>query len=597
MNTLDRRTFLATVSCSMAGFASAPLFPVQLNLSEFAGQCLEDSHNNLPVCWLDIAAPFIVEDAELGIHSEIVLTSNTFAGSAGHVESENATEYEIYLYDASGQAVGTNGLARRIVVKALNTTVIPVRELIGEQTKFWGGLKIRLRPAGQQKLHATDLFSSAFVRWYTAQSFDAIHANPDPLQWQTSDSYFYSMPFPALDQYECVFSLFNPNNISSAGELTATDSLGKRIASRRYELKPHASLLFDVNAGKVISNPWSSDKTAKPGTGGLLSVVNDSGTAKGFGFMMIRRNAQKRFSVEHMIHQSVFKQTPPVAPFDDKNQFKAKNVLYTPLLFHNKKLTANNEHLTLESRFHLGAGLPLEESLWLYPFAVNAKGEAVWSALADPKITRALPEQTERGVIRLKAHQSCMLDFNQLSLPIGFSSGGLAVAVSPDTNHTLFKVEVRIPEWNAHAFTHFRPGLRSARLYQKPKERGGLATDYITSGARITRRNQTITFDELICVINIDDRGLEARPKLELFGSKGLAARIALKPIPPFACHQFLLTEVLEGDGNNELLSLRLVDDQATLLMSVVHIDHQRRDIALDHGSDRFSTFQDFICQ
>jgi hypothetical protein len=33
------------------------------------------------------------------------------------------------------------------------------------------------------------------------------------------------------------------------------------------------------------------------------------------------------------------------------------------------------------------------------------------------------------------------------------------------------------------------------------------------------------------------------------------------------------------------------------LLMSVMRVDHERRDIVLDHGSDRFSTFQDFVCQ
>jgi len=31
--------------------------------------------------------------------------------------------------------------------------------------------------------------------------------------------------------------------------------------------------------------------------------------------------------------------------------------------------------------------------------------------------------------------------------------------------------------------------------------------------------------------------------------------------------------------------------------MSAVHLDHERRDLALDHGSDRFSTFLDYGCQ
>jgi len=43
-------------------------------------------------------------------------------------------------------------------------------------------------------------------------------------------------------------------------------------------------------------------------------------------------------------------------------------------------------------------------------------------------------------------------------------------------------------------------------------------------------------------------------------------------------------------------LTLRLVDERATLLMSIVHLDCVRRDLSLDHGSDRFSTFNDFGC-
>ena len=31
--------------------------------------------------------------------------------------------------------------------------------------------------------------------------------------------------------------------------------------------------------------------------------------------------------------------------------------------------------------------------------------------------------------------------------------------VAPTTNHTLMKIELLAKEWEAHAFTHFRPGL------------------------------------------------------------------------------------------------------------------------------------------
>ncbi len=597
MTTFDRRRFLATVSCSLTGQASAPFF-------HLPSASQKEQQKESGSCWLDVVAPFIVEDSELGVESEVVLTSDTFVGTAGHADQQDSTDYEIYLYDMLGRAVGVNGIARRMTVNAMNTTVIPVRELIGDTKKFCGGMKIRLRPKSRKPMHATDLFSSAFVRWRTANSFDTIHANPDPLHWQTTESFFYSMPYPSLAEYECVFSIFNPNSQRSAGELRMTDSSGKQLVAQRYELRPHASLLFDLNAGNIIKDPWALSPEPKPNTAtnfhkqqGLLSAINEEGTTKCFGFLMIRRNAQKRFSVEHPIHQGVFKQQATIVPLDEKNQFKAKNVLYTPLMFRNKKIATANGNLTFDSKFYLGAGLPLEESLWLLPFAIDEQGKTAWFAKDDKKLSAALPSQTERGLIKLGPHQSCCLDFAQLSLPAEFSSGGLAVAVSPDTNHTLFKAEVRVSEWNAYAFTHFRPGLRSARRYQKPKERGGLATDYIVSGARVVKGKPASRFDELVCVLNIDDQGWEGRPVLELFGARGAIKRIPLGTIPPFGCRHFLLSDLIEANANYEPLSLRLTDEEATLLMSVIHIDYQRRDIALDHGSDRFSTFLDFVCQ
>ncbi|MBS1789530.1 MAG: hypothetical protein JST85_17530 [Acidobacteria bacterium] len=589
MTSFDRRSFLASISCSLAG----TIIPAQF----IKAGSPRTSTCTFGACWLELAAPFVVEDSEAGVECEIVLTSDTFAGVAGHIGGKAASEYEICLYDAEGRALGQAGVAKRLIAPAMQTTVIPVRELIGETKKFFGGLKIRLRPANNSAPpmpHASDLFSSAFVRWRTSTSFDNVHVNPDPWQWQNTDAYFYSMPFPTLQENECVFSLFNPNMESSAGEIIVSDPSGRRIAGQRYELKSHASLLFDLNTGTGVGEPWGNLKTAK-GTAqnGLLAVTNNPGTTKSFGYLMIRRNAQKRFSVEHPIHQSVFKQKPAALPFDDNQQFKAKNVLYSPLLFRGKKFG----NLTFDSRFYFGAGLPLEESLWLYPFAVDGQGEVAWSALTDRKLATALASQTERGVIRLNAKQSCALNLHQLSFDKTGFSGGLAVAVSPDTNHTLLKTEVCVAEWNAYAFTHFRPGLRSARLYQKPKERGGLATDYIASGARVVKSKAAIRFDELVGVINIDDQGLEANPILELFDSHGLVRQISLGVIPPFACRHYLLSELIPGEVSYQPLSLRLTDGRATLLMSVVHLDHELRDIALDHGSDRFSTFSDFICQ
>ena len=152
------------------------------------------------------------------------------------------------------------------------------------------------------------------------------------------------------------------------------------------------------------------------------------------------------------------------------------------------------------------------------------------------------------------------------------------------------KVEVTAVEWNATAFTHFRPGLAAARAYQKPATRAGLATDYIVAGAAVNKSGR-MKRDEIVAVINIDNKNIAGNPTLEIFSSRGLVARVRLGEIPAFSCRHYLLSELLNEKIGPDDLSLRLVDEQATLLMSVLHIDYNRRDIAADHGSDRFSTF------
>jgi len=42
--------------------------------------------------------------------------------------------------------------------------------------------------------------------------------------------------------------------------------------------------------------------------------------------------------------------------------------------------------------------------------------------------------------------------------------------------------------------------------------------------------------------------------------------------------------------------TLRMIDAGAMLVVSVVHLDYERRDIALEHGSDRHATWGDFKC-
>jgi hypothetical protein len=476
-------------------------------------------------------------------------------------------------------------------------------------------------------MHATDLFSSAFIRWQTDSSFDNVHANPDPLQWQTRSSFYYSMPFPPLSDYECTLGIFNPYETRGGGLIVLHDHSGTKLIEIPYDLKPRSSTLLALNQGRFSENPYeafglarerdlkvssnapaprpdgrayhateSKPKQAgrKPLTdgGGMLVIRNNEATMKNFAYLIIKKNGGDRFSVEHPIHQPVTKPLPATAPFDADGRFKAKNILFSPLLFRAKRVGP----ITLESRFHLSTGLPYEEALWLAPYAVDSKGSARWLASKDEKVaSQVSPSQWERGAIRLGVEQSCVLDFSRLSLNDDFS-GGLCLAMAPDSTHTFMKVEVRVPEWGAHAFTHFRPGLRAARGYQMPKQRGGLATDYLTSGARFERRGSKILFDEFIGVINIDGQDGQGASILELFGPKGLVARIKLAPIPGFGCRHFLLSDLIKGERSIERISMRLIDEQATLLMSTVHIDYARRDIALDHGSDRFSTFTDYNC-
>jgi len=589
---LERREFLSALPCALL-------------LSEAVGAFGQktESQTNDKTCWLDVCAPFIIDDIDLGIRSEIILTSDTFVGRRGHEDGADETEYEIYLFDADGNAVGPNGVAKSLVVPAMHTTVIPVRELIGDRRNFFGGLKVRLRPRSRTPMHATDLFSSAFVRWTSDQSFDNVHANPDPIQVQRPDPFFYSMPFPPLREYECLFSLFNPYKDRSSGNLTLYDSLGNRLKNFSYDLKPGSSLLLDLRKGELVKDLRAAERANDADTptgsknltneGGTVAVTNKSGTVKNFGYLMIKRPGTKRFSIEHPIHQSPYDPLPPNVPIDASGRFKAKNILYTPLVFNSKRIGG----ITLDSRFHLSSGAPMEQFLWLSPFVVDKDGNVPWQLTKDAGLKGMVPaKQIDSGVLKLGGQHSCVIDSSKLGLPENFS-GGLSLAIAPATNHTLMKVELRIAEWGAHAFTHFRPGLAAARAYQKAPQRGGLATDYITCGSRIETRDGRVTRDEIICLINIDDKGIEGAPELEIFTSAGLLTKVRPGIVPAFGCTHYLLSELVGASVSERNLSIRLVDENTTILMSVIHVDYICRDIGMDHVSDGFFTFQDFNCK
>jgi hypothetical protein len=600
MNPRTRRNFLSSVSAAVGGAALSRLIPLP---DAFAAPGLNSKYfnQNAPKeCWLDVCAPFLVEAPESGIRSEIFLTSDTFVGRAGYTDGADATEYEIYLYDAEGKPVGPDGVAKQFLVPAMQTTVLHLADLIGEQKTFWGGLRVRLRPKGRRSMHASDLFSSAFVRWKTENSFDNVHANPDPWEWKHPRSFFYSMPFPPLEQYECVFSLFNPNDETSAGIITLHNEAGEKLKELPYDLAPHASLLVNLRRGEfvkdfadafVLSRKEHASRLLTP-SGGTLAIVNHPGSTKSFGYLLIRRAGSMRFSVEHPIHQPPFKPLKVAAPFDPTGRFKPKNILYTPLVFHAQQIGG----VTLETRFHLSSGAPIEEFLWAKPFITDSQGSIAWQ-VADktPFPSTISPNQIERETIKLGGMQSCNFAAADLVLPKTFS-GGMSLAVAPTTNHTLMKVELRVKEWGAHAFTHFRPGLQAARGYQASAPRGELATDYIACGARLEQRGAKKVRDEIVAVINIDDKALTGRPSLEVFAAGGLVTKIQLGEIPAYATRHYLLSELASGKIGPHDLTLRLVDEHATLLMSVVHLDYVRRDLSLDHGSDRFSTFNDYGC-
>ena len=581
--------------------AGVVLLPLSNSTSSFANSGSRGSTGNVENCWLDVCAPFVVQNAELGLYSEVVLTSDTFIGNTGYTDGADTTEYEIYLYDASGKAIGTDGVAKRLVVPAMHTTTISLKEVLSDRKEFWGGMRVRLRTKGREPMHASDLFSSAFVRWKTETAFDNVHANPDPIEWQRPDAFFYSMPFPPLNEYDALFSLFNPNAQESAGTLTVYDAVGQKLTETAYALKAHASLLFDLRRGEFTDDPrpgfgWSdAQQRSRPSvnaSGGSVVVMNRKGTQKSFAYLMLNRRGGVRFTVEHPIHQPPFNPVSAPAPFDTAGRLKAKNILFTPMVFRAKRIGG----LTLDSRFHFSSGAPMEEFLWLSPFITDSTGTVAWQPAADkPFPTSVAPKQIERNAIKLAGMQSCVFNCAELPLPKAFS-GGMSLPVAPTTNHTLMKVEISIKEWNAYAFTHFRPGLQSARGYQASKPRGSLATDYIACNARLEKRGGKILRDEVIGVMNIDDKGISGRPMLEVHSAQGLLARLDLGEVPSFACRHYLLSEIAFERIPALDLSLRLVDEHATLLMSVAHLDYGRRDLALDHGSDRFSTFNDFTC-
>src|SRR5580692_4449272 len=235
MTTIDRRTFLSGLAGSVLA-ASAP--PAQA-----AQQTAEITPAPSGACWLDVAAPFIAADSALNLSTELLLTATCFPGVDGYRDTRYATEYQILLFDHTGNEIKLDN-AGKVEVPAMRPALLNLSRMAGRDS-FFGGAKIRVAPSPGQVVRAGDLFSAGFVRWDLPGNFDNVHAHPAPPQ-QVIGRFNYSMPFPALSEYHCAFSLFNPNDEESYGSVRTVDRLGRKVVQKPYRLIPHQTKLYSM---------------------------------------------------------------------------------------------------------------------------------------------------------------------------------------------------------------------------------------------------------------------------------------------------------------------------------------------------------------
>jgi len=592
MTTIDRRVFLSSLAGSLLTASAQAQYPSQPAAPLVAGR---DG-----LCWLDVAAPFVVVDPALQLSTEILLTATCFPGVEGYKDSRYATEYQVLLFDGAGKEMPLENRGK-LEIPALRPTLLDLKEWAGVAGPFFGGAKIRVAPSPHQMPHAGDLFSAGFVRWNLPANFDNVHAHPAPPQ-QVYGHFNYSMPFPALSEYHCAFALFNPNEEESYGVVRVVDRLGRTVCQRRYALAPHRTTLHTLSDLKTAATPGEALALAplnepKLADGGVIVVRNESQRAS-FAYTIMKGRQGGSFTVEHPLH---FAADAPVAaarktPFGPNRSFPAQAMLFTPMLFRGFRVG----DLQLESRLYLSSSRWQEEALWLLPMVTTGEGSIAWASNHDDQFARRiLPGAlADQGVVRLAEFQSCRIDARDLPLPDGFA-GGFGVATLPKTSHSLQKVEVRAVNWGRVAFTHFRPGGASARAYRQVEERGGLASDYIVSGAHVMGRRANRQRDCLLAVMNIEvEADHTGTPRLQVFGPAGLASEKPLGDFPALACRHLLLSDLfpdLQSDPAHPF-TLRMTVPGAMMIVSALHLDYQRRDLALEHGSDRHSTFQDYKC-
>jgi hypothetical protein len=589
MRRIDRREFLSKLSGSIA-ISAIPFAPARNALA------LEQD-----ACWLSVCAPLVIEDASLGLHTDIILTSASFDGIDGHGDPASSTDYEINLYEQSGRPVRLDGAKAplRVNVPAMRTTLIGCGDLVGRDRPFCGGLRVRMRAKGRRPAYVSDLFSAAYVRWNYQGSFDTLHAHPDPVQLQQAVTFYSSMPFPSLEEFSCTLSVFNPYEAVSEGRIIVYSQDGGKRIEQPYRLAPFESSLLSLN---LDAKPGAASGISKYivcsrpeiKRGGSITIENSAGSVKNFAYLMIKGKAGNAFSAEHTIHQGSYAPRRAASPFGPGGAFKAGGWVYSSFIFNRSEMAG----LSLSSRVYLSSGRPLEDELWMLGYVTDALGQIAWSTRLDEELkTRLQKGLLDQGAIRMLPFQSCGLDFERLAIDAGFA-GGLGLAVSSPTSHVLNKIEVRVNNWGTSAFSHFRPGSRGARELQSIKTRGGLATDYIVTDARLRSSAGGVENDCLVALFNIEE-DRTGNPVIEVFGGEGFIARRGLGRLPKVACRYFLLSQLFPQlvERGHGPFTLRLIDETAVVTLSALHIDYKKRDVAIDHGSDRFSTHIDFGCK
>ena len=586
MNTIDRRVFLSGLAGSWFAASAHPAqYPPPQAPTELASG----------TCWLDVAAPFVAVDPALRLSSDLLLTATCFPGVDGFRDSHYATEYQVLLYDAAGKEIPLDHQGK-LTISAMRPVLVDLQKMAGRDS-FFGGARVRLAPSPNQVPRAGDLFSAGFMRWDLPGNFDNVHAHPAAPQ-QAIGHYNYSMPFPPLSEFHCAFSLFNPNDEQSHGTVRVVDRLGRTIVERPYELYPHQTTLYTVADLKTAATPGEALALAplrepRLADGGVIVVRNRSDRVS-FAYTFMKGREGRSFTVEHPLHFSADAPMKPAraTPYGPNRSFPSQALVYTPLLFRGLSLGG----LELESRVYLSSSRWVEEALWMMPFVTTGDGQIAWVSNRDDRLPqRVAPSAvTDQGLLRLTEFQSCRIDARVLPLPDRFS-GGFGVATIPKTSHSLNKVEVRAVNWGRVAFTHFRPGGAIAKSYRQAEERGDLASDYIVSGAHLIRGKR----DCILAIMNIEfEDDFAGNPKLQLFGPSGLVGEKLLPVFPSLACRHVLLSELFPGVQSDPAhpFTVRMEVREALMIVSALHIDYERQDIALEHGSDRHSTFQDFKC-